>query len=212
MLVVGYNQNVGRSSLGLLSVYNVVANDSEIVGAARLNGSGVISNRAGSNLVPGVVDLNFLRSRRLNRSNLGGNYIDLSNSNVVRSGVGLIGNYSPVVLSVAFVNVIIVNIVGANAIGDGDGLGASIGDLANLSRGINNGISLVVAVGINQSLQCPATLSIAVAASRGLSLTEVFVFGSITFRFSGSSPACTRCRSAWSSWSWLRPPADQQCR
>lgn len=149
-LVVGYNQNVGRSSLGLLSVYNVVANDSEVVGATRLNGSGVISNRAGSNLVPGVVDLNFLRSRRLNRSNLGGNYIDLSNSNVVRSGVGLIGNYSPVVLSVAFVNVIIVNIVGANAIGDGDGLGASIGDLANLSRGINNGISLVVAVGINQ--------------------------------------------------------------
>ena len=150
LLKVGYNQNVGRSSLGLLSVYNVVANDSKIVGAARLNGSGVISNRAGSNLVPGVVDLNFLRSRRLNRSNLGGNYIDLSNRNVVRSGVGLIGNYSPVILSETVVDVDVLNIVGANAIGDGYLLGTSVGNLANLSRGNNYGINLVVAVGVNQ--------------------------------------------------------------
>ena len=150
-VVVSQHQNVSRSRLGLLSVYNVVANGNEIVGAAGLNRSSVVCNgRTGSDLEPGVVNLNFNRLRRLDGVNLSRSGIQLGYNIVARSSQLLINNSYVIVLSIAGVDVQIADVLRTNAIVDGDGLGTNIGDLAYNSRDVNNNVSLVIAVGIDQ--------------------------------------------------------------
>lgn len=59
-LKVSYNQNVVGRRLGLLGIYNVIANDSKVIGAARLDGSSIVcyvGSTVGSNLVPSIVYL-----------------------------------------------------------------------------------------------------------------------------------------------------------
>ena len=152
-LKVSYNQNVVGRRLGLLGIYNVIANDSKVIGAARLDGSSIVcyvGSTVGSNLVPSIVYLNLNRRRGLDRGNLSGSYVNLCNSSIGRSSVGLISNNGPVILSIAFVDVEILDVLGTNLVANGDGLGACVGNLTYGSRGNNYGINLVVAVGINQ--------------------------------------------------------------
>ena len=129
-VVVSQHQNVGRSRLGLLSVYNVVANGNEIVGAAGLNRSSVICNGTGSDLEPGVVNLNFNRSRRLDGVNLSGSSIQLGYTVVARSSQTIVNNSYIIVLCITGVDVQIIDVLRTNAIVDGDGLRTNIGNLA----------------------------------------------------------------------------------
>ena len=125
ILKVSYNQNIGRVSLSLVSVYNIVANNCEIVGVASLQS---INLCVVGNLVPLVVYLNLSNSAvvLLGRSYLSGGYVDLSNSGVAGSGVGVGSNYGPVVLCVAFVDIEVIDVLGTNLVGDGNRLGTCI--------------------------------------------------------------------------------------